>query len=49
MQLHCYLIEALDHVLSWDVSADGAPNALVSQAALLAALDAEAVDEPDWD
>jgi hypothetical protein len=49
MQLHCYLIDAIDQVLSWDVSTEACPRAVESQAALLAGMSPEDALEIDLD
>lgn len=45
MTPHCYLIDALNQVLSWDVSTEAVPGAINSQAALLAGRSPEDLDE----
>jgi hypothetical protein len=49
MQLHCYLIDAIDQVLSWDVSTEACPRAVESQAALLAGMSPEELATADLD
>jgi hypothetical protein len=49
MQLHCYLIDALDHVLAWDLSAESCPNAVTSQAQLMAGMDPDELGCSDLD
>jgi hypothetical protein len=49
MQLHCYLIDAIDQVLGWDVSTEACPRAVQSQAALLAGLSPEEQLDADLD
>ncbi len=39
MQVHSYLIDALDRVLSWDLSEEACPEALTAEALLLAGVD----------
>jgi len=41
MQLHNYVIDALEAVLSWDLPEEACADALSSQAGHLAALDPE--------
>lgn len=49
MQLHCYLIDAIDQVLTWDVSTEACPRAIESQAALRAGLAPEKSMDADLD
>lgn len=49
MQLHNFLIDALDRVLDWDLPDEVCPGALSAQAGLLAGLDAEQLSETDLD
>jgi hypothetical protein len=46
---YCYLIDALNQVLSWDVSTEACPRAVQSQAALLAGLAPEEQLDADLD
>jgi len=49
MQLHSYLIDALDRVLSWDLSDDACPEALTAEAELLAGVDPDQCGVIDLD
>jgi hypothetical protein len=44
MSPHCCVIDALNQVLSWDVSVEDCPRAVASQAALLAGLSHDDLD-----
>jgi hypothetical protein len=44
MTPHCYLIDALNQVLSWDISIDDCPQAVCGQAALIAGLSQDDLD-----
>jgi hypothetical protein len=45
MTPHCYLIDAVNQVLAWDVSVDDLPRAIDRQAALLAGSTSVDTDE----
>ena len=49
MQLHCYLIDALDDVLTWDLPDEDCANAVTTQAGLLAGIDTEQLLDADLD
>lgn len=49
MQLHSYLLDALDRVLSWDLSDDACPEALTAEAELLARIDLDQRGVSDLD
>ena len=49
MQLHCYYLDALGRVLTWDLPDEACPDAVTAQAGLLAGMSPEelAVGDPD--
>ena len=49
MQLHTFLIHALDRVLTWDLPDEACFSALTAEAGLLAGLDAEQAAGCDLD
>jgi hypothetical protein len=49
MQLHCYLIDALDQILAWDLSAESCPTAVTSQAGLMAGMSPDELGVSDLD
>ena len=49
MQLHNFVIDALDQVLTWNLSDEANPQAMSAEVALLRGLDSEQVAEDDLD
>lgn len=49
MQVHSYLIDALDRVLSWDISEEACAEALTAEAQLLARVDVDQCGVVDLD
>ncbi len=49
MQLHTFLIAALDHVLNWELPDDACQTAVPAEAAHLAGLDSDDLERADLD
>jgi hypothetical protein len=45
MTPHCYLIDALNQVLSWDISVEDCPEEIQRQAALIAGLSQDELED----
>jgi hypothetical protein len=45
MTPNCYLIDALNQVLTWDISTEACPRAIHDQAALLSALSSDEIGD----
>jgi len=47
MELHNFVLDALDRVLAWDLPDEVCPYAVTAEAGLLAGMDPELVEEID--